>query len=312
MPWDRRRWYSPLPVNGPERSSDPPAHVPGGLDPPFALLRDLLARSGRFARLEDLQGMSGILFRTYWHLRIRESAPRRWSSRSAEACSGDPIARAAEAYGVRLARGDVPGLSELEPGIETIEGSPTIERRIDFLRRSIRTGIDYSDEKELRREGIFAAGAAAYGALLEDLSRPLSSFLPESAEEAARLVPEAASLSLPEEVLPPLSLAVALRRTLRAFGTARLRLAGYLDRAGNFIDSSASLSPFVKEGEALLRAGDRIAGPSLLDLAAGAGADGALDSLLGAKVLSSVRRDVGAAAAEHRKGIDRLRRAFPR
>jgi len=302
----RARCYPLLPVNDLRISCETLPSEEGGLDARFRVLRELLARSGRFARREDLQGLSGVLFRTYWHLRRDDSSPRRWSSSSGDACSGNPLARAAEAFGCRLAEDAVDGSPR--PGevlVETADAT-TIEKRIAFLRQSIGFGVEYYNEKELRKEGIFAAGIAAYEALLEDLAEPPSIFLPESGEEAALLVPELASVSAGAKLLAPFSLAIALRRTLCAFGSARARLVGYLDRAANFIDSSAAIPFFARESASLLCAAERIADPFSARHGPVPEADAALGALLGRKVLRAVRRDVAVAARAHRKGIDRL------
>jgi hypothetical protein len=298
-------------VNDLLNSNETPLSEEGCLDARFRVLRELLARAGHFARREDLQGMSGVLFRTYWHLRSNDSSPRRWSSRSGDACSGNPLARAAEAFGFRLVEDAVDGSPQSGEGLFETSSATTVEKRIAFLRRSIGFGIEYYEENEFRGEGIFAAGTSAYEALLEDLAEPPLIFLPESGEEAVLLVPELAPGSVGTNLLAPFSLAAALRRSLRAFGSARARLVGYLDRAANFIDSSAAIPFFARESASLLCAAERIADPFSETRRSVLEADTALDALLGRKVLRAVRRDVAAAAIAYRKGIDRLRRLPP-
>jgi hypothetical protein len=273
----------------------------------FAHLRALLAEAGAHVALEDLLGSGGALFRTYWYLAAGEGSPRRWSSRSADVCLGDPLARATEAYGFRLTRAQAP--FALAAGREPV----TIERRVDALKRSIAHGLGIYDARLLRADGIFASGAAAYDALIDDLTGPLERFIPGSEEEAVWLTPEVARLANPgAEHSLVLSLVLALARTLRAFGTARIRLAVWLDRAGNFIDSTRGLGHFRREGTLLVRASEVLVGPHRADRTGKSRGKSPGEAILSRCVRHHVQKAVRSSAREHRRGMDDLRRALSR
>jgi len=238
----------------------------------FRLLASLLAAKGRFALPVDLMGIGGALFRFYWQVGGGSGERPFWNGRSAAVCSGDPIAAAAEAYGYRLTRGGTGARGEWEI-VRVDDFDQTIGERIRFLRRSIQIGLERAAEEELRDDGLFAAGKRAYAALRVDLARPP---VPARAREA-------------EE---------ALRTVLLLFGETRARLAVYLGRIGNFIDTSGGIGPFRREARALRRAADRLSD---------AGAGGlAGDRRLG----KALRKDVGEAATRYEEGIDALHHLF--
>ncbi|MFH1277280.1 MAG: hypothetical protein ABIK65_02735 [Candidatus Eisenbacteria bacterium] len=269
----------------------------------FLALGALLARDGRFVLLSDLLGAGGALFRTAWHLREGEGGARRWSVRSADVCPGDPLGRAAEAYGYRLVRGEGGGMEGA--ALECVEPMQGLGHRVRRFAESIRAGLDLTRPGEHREGAVFAVGTAAYRTLAVDLAAPPGSFLPETPEEAARLSPEVERLGLPPDSWPALSLGLSLRRAFVVFARARRDLAVWIDRTSNFLDSSTAVPHFLKERELLLRGAGRLLPPGeeLLSLA---------ESVKSDSVLRGAGRDVRAAAASHERGIAALRSVFGR
>jgi len=273
----------------------------------FRLLFELLRRQGNFVLFEDLLGLSGVLFRTYWHIRSGDNEPPRWSSRSASVCSGDPYQRAARATGVRLVDPDRAG----EEGwrLEGADHPNTIDIRIESLRRSMEAGIAFTEEREFRDAGIFAAGHAAYDALAADLVAPASRFAPHTPEEAVRLVPEFARLELASwDALPSLAPIAALRTTLIALAEARWRLVVYLDRAGNFIAASGGLGQFQREQRALARAVKLLPDPARLARDEGGFLRKAAEDFIADRAAwRGIAREIGRARNAHAAGLRILR-----
>ncbi len=283
---------------------------------PQGLLRDeisaelerlaaLLAGAGAYALPEDLEGASGVLFRTSWYLGEREGAPRRWSTRSALAVPCEPRARAAEAHGFRAAGGGA---------VERVAPPPAIRDRVLALERSIVFGLELYDAKVFRENGLFASGAAAYEALLSDLAGPPERFLPDSREEAASLSPEIARFpaDLCDREALRLSLSLALGRTLYLLGKARRRLVSYLDRAGNFIESSQALPRFEREAVFLSRAAALALEPLASPRPDARGGERPADPIAADRPRRLLRKTIASAAREHRAGMESLRRAARR
>lgn len=263
----------PVVFSPPMRKTTPKdRYVKDTMTDDFRLLASLLAAKGRFALPVDLMGIGGALFRFYWQVGGEEGERPFWSGRSAAVCSGDPLAAAAEAYGCRLSRGRTEARSEWEI-VLVDDFDQTIGERIRFLRRSIYIGLERTAEEELRDGGLFAAGKRAYAALRSDLTRPPAPACALETEEA-------------------------LRTVLFLFGETRARLAIYLGRIGNFIDTSGGIGPFRKEGWALRRAADRLSD---------AGAGGLAGDR---RLVKALRKDVGVAASRYEEGIDALHQVF--
>ncbi|MBN1826458.1 MAG: hypothetical protein JW958_09335 [Candidatus Eisenbacteria bacterium] len=237
------------------------------LFPAFRALAAALAREGILVLPGDLEGLGGASFRAYWHHHAKEEGAPRWSLLSTAACSGDPVARAAESFGYRIAGGEdgrgVPGIGP----VARVEGSAenTLRERIDRFERSLLRGAALAGEGEYRPAsgGVFASGVAAYDRILADLDLDAEALLPESTDEARDLLlGDPRFDDAPERLLRRIALLAPLRDFAVAFGAARIRLALYLERAANFIDSSASAVPFRDEGKALLRAARFLPDPS--------------------------------------------------
>ena len=230
------------------------------LFPAFRALAAALAREGTFALAGDLEGLGGASFRAYWHHARKEGGPPRWSLLTTAVCSGDPLKHAAAAFGFSI----VPPAGA-EEDREPIALSPqgererpsTLRERMNRFERSLARGAALAEEGEHRppEGGIFASGRSAYDRLLADLETETDALLPESADEArAYLLNDPRFVEAPERFLRRLALLAPLRDFAIALGAARIRLALYLERTANFIDSSSPAGPFRSEGRALLRA----------------------------------------------------------
>jgi len=241
---------------------DPLATAPAAdrLFPAFRALAAALAREGILALPGDLEGLGGASFRAYWHQARGAEEPPRWSLLSTAVCSGDPVGRAAAAFGFGPVRS-----GEAEEGAPSIalsaegkrEEPATLRERMDRFERSLARGAALTDEGEHRppEGGVFASGGAAYDRLLADLAIEPEEILPESAGEAREmLLRDPRFDGAPERFLRRLALLAPLRDFAVVFGAARVRLALYLERTANFIDSSSPAEPFRAEGRALLRA----------------------------------------------------------
>ncbi len=206
----------------------------------FHRLQERLSADGRFVPIEDLIGISGALFRMNW---------KAWDAHSAAVCSGDPLRRAAHAYGFDLAPDDP--YAERE-GFRPVEdqGPMTLRDRITLFKQSIEEGQRLAHEEELDDadggegtdanggEGVngadgengsprvYASGFAAYRALAGDIA-PVR------------------RTSATEDVW------LSLRAVFESISISRRMCALYLNHLANFIGVAPAIAPFRRESQAL-------------------------------------------------------------
>lgn len=193
----------------------------------FRSLQVLLEQEGRFVLFEDLVGAGGALFRLYWSA---ETAGRSSGvSNAASICSGDPLARAANAYQFTIvpsAEGSGESFSIMRTG-ETA----TLEKRIVFFIDSLEEASRLYREGEHFDGERYLSGRAAYEGMMRAVDREGA-----AADPAGRCAAELVSL-------------------LPAIGESRRMLGRYLDRLGNFIGTGPAIDPFEREGSDLVAAG---------------------------------------------------------
>ncbi|NNE10013.1 MAG: hypothetical protein HKN20_15740 [Gemmatimonadetes bacterium] len=204
----------------------------------FHRLQERLSADGRFVPIEDLTGISGAPFRMYW---------KAWDAHSAAVCSGEPLRRAARAYGFELASGDTYGENEGFRAIED-QGPMTLRDRIDLFKKSIEEGQRLAHEEEYGGEGEgesdggghdddeggtdgesplqYASGFAAYRALASDIA-PLRR---TTAGDETWL---------------------SLRAVFESISISRRMCALYLNHLANFIGVAPAIAPFRRESQAL-------------------------------------------------------------